>query len=43
MRTYKVELLIRAETDTDAKELLDYTGNETDLKILKIKKVRGDF
>ena len=38
MKTYKVELEIRAECISDAEELLnDYTGQETDIQILIIK------
>ncbi len=37
MKTYKVKLLIRAECESDAEELLnDYTGAETHLEILEI-------
>lgn len=44
MKTYKVNLYIRAECEADARELLeDYTGKETDIKILTCDYVRGDF
>ena len=42
MKTYKIQLEIRAECESDAEELLnDYTGQETDLNILKIE-CKGD-
>lgn len=41
MKTYKVTLNIRAECKADAEELLnDYTGQETDLEIIKIDEVK---
>jgi hypothetical protein len=40
MNTYKVTLLIRAECEADAEELLQgYTGAETDLTLIEIKKL----
>lgn len=40
METYKVVLHISAECEADAEELLnEYTGNETDVNILKITKL----
>ena len=37
MKTYKVNLTIRAECESDAEELLnDYTGQETHIDILKV-------
>lgn len=39
METFKVILKIRAECKEDAEELLkEYTGQETDIEILKIDK-----
>ena len=41
MKTYKVELEIRAECESDAEELLnDYTGAETHVEIKKVKEVK---
>jgi hypothetical protein len=37
MKTYEVLIRIRAECEADAKELLDYTAQETSLDILNIK------
>jgi hypothetical protein len=37
MNTYKVTLLIRAECEADAEELLQ--GAETDLTLIEIKKL----
>lgn len=38
MKSFKVELLIRAECEDDAKELLeDYTGEETHIEIVSIE------
>ncbi len=52
MKTYLVELKVRAECEDDAEELiLDYTGRETDVEILNIEvpnehpregKIKGD-
>lgn len=40
MKTYKVILEIRAECKDDAEELIqDYSGEETDISILKIEEV----
>ena len=40
MKTYKVILHIRAETDTDAEELIqEYSGKETDIEIKYINVV----
>ena len=43
MKTYKIELEIRAECEADAEELLnDYTGQETDLEIISCKEVKEE-
>ena len=44
MQTFKVTLLMRAECEDDARELLeDYMGNETHIKVVKMEKKRGDI
>lgn len=41
MNTFKMSLTIRAECQDDAEELIqDYSGQETDIEIKSIKKVR---
>jgi len=43
MKTYKIELEIRAECKSDAEELLnDYTGVETHIEILKVTERREE-
>jgi len=43
METYEVKLKIRAECEADARELLeDYSGRETDLRIVSVKRVADD-
>lgn len=42
MRTFEVKLTIRAECESDARELInDYTGEETHIEIKEIKHLRG--
>jgi len=41
MNDYQVELIISAECDSDARELInDYTGQETDVEIISVKKTK---
>lgn len=42
MKDFIVTLKISAENKSDAEELInDYTGEETDVEIIKMKPVRG--
>ena len=44
MKTFKVNMKIRAECKDDAIELLEeYTGTETYIEIIDIKEVKGDI
>ncbi len=41
METYRVVLNIRAECESDAKELInDYSGEQTEIEILSIQRSR---
>jgi hypothetical protein len=44
MKTFEVVMRIRAECKSDAVEMIeDYVGEETDVKIISVKSVRGDM
>ena len=42
MNTYRIIMKIRAECPDDVRELIEeYTGQETDIEIKSIRRVRG--